>query len=149
MQLHAAAAWMFLGSVVLGVFFTSSLLVDDRRHVELSLTKVYSALHMAWWMVALEAAMHDFMNRSFSWRYYLGSALGIAATVVVSRLQLGVGRDQYLRAMIQHHSSAILTSRSILRKTGDAEVRALASHILRAQEREIERMETLLGSRSK
>lgn len=74
----------------------------------------------------------------------------VAAGVVVFGLALWLVRSQetvqdesYMRAMIPHHSIAILTSTRA--ELGDVRVRQLADEIIDAQKREIEEMNWLLA----
>jgi len=58
------------------------------------------------------------------------------------RSQVPIGDVQYMRAMIPHHSSVIMTSSNASIK--DPEVRALADSIIASQQREIQQMEKIL-----
>lgn len=58
------------------------------------------------------------------------------------RTQTPIGDVQYMKAMIPHHSSAIMTSKNANIK--DPEVRRLADSIIASQEREIAQMEAIL-----
>jgi uncharacterized protein (DUF305 family) len=58
----------------------------------------------------------------------------------------GPAFDQaFLSMMIPHHESAVEMSRTVLSSTSDADVRALAEAIIRAQEQEIEQMQGWLS----
>nr|QBK84525.1 MAG: protein of unknown function DUF305 [Pithovirus LCDPAC01] len=73
----------------------------------------------------------------------------LGSTILVgymARRQIGIGDSQYLKAMIQHHSSAILTSSEILNKSKSIFVRRLANEIIEAQEKEIKEMEDYLDT---
>ncbi len=58
------------------------------------------------------------------------------------RTQTPIGDVQYMKAMIPHHSSAILTSRNA--NITDPEVKKLAEDIIKAQEKEIAEMKAML-----
>lgn len=58
------------------------------------------------------------------------------------RTQTPIGDKAYMKAMMPHHSSAILTSKHAQIK--DPEVRKLADQIIQSQEREIAQMEKIL-----
>jgi hypothetical protein len=131
---------MFVGSLILGFFITSSLLVNDTADVRSSQTKIYMALWMALWMVGLELIMYPEVP---VWVWMVTIAL-IIGVFYLARAQTGVSDQQYLKAMIQHHSSAILTSDRILEKTDDPEVRKLAEWISKTQQEEIDQMNSLL-----
>ncbi|MBZ0297832.1 MAG: DUF305 domain-containing protein [Anaerolineae bacterium] len=73
---------------------------------------------------------------------YLGSLVVFLAALFLLRSQALVQDSSYMRAMIPHHSIAILTSeRAEIR---DVRVRVLADEIIEAQRREIEEMNWLL-----
>jgi uncharacterized protein (DUF305 family) len=54
----------------------------------------------------------------------------------------GISERQFIEHMIPHHQEAVDTSRIILTESANAEVRALASSIISAQEKEIADMKT-------
>ncbi len=142
MEWPKSVLWMFITSIILGFFITTSLLVNDPRDIKSSQTKIYTALFMALWMVAAELAM--FPNAPL-WSWIL-TISGIIIIFYLARRQKFVDDSQYLKAMIQHHSSAILTSDSILEKTQNDEVRKLANQISKSQQEEIDLMNNLLLS---
>lgn len=63
-------------------------------------------------------------------------------TLVGLRTQTPISDVQYMKAMIPHHSSAILTSENANIK--DPEVRKLADDIIETQKREIAEMKALI-----
>lgn len=67
--------------------------------------------------------------------------LGLGVAMV--RSQVTVDQVSWMKAMIPHHSIAILTSTRA--KITDARVRALADGIIETQRREIAEMEALIG----
>ena len=127
---------MFFGSLILGFFVISSLMVNNFGDIKPSVGKFYAALWMALWMVLIMV-----------WGDPNSIAIVVVALIVVfylARQQTLIGDDNYLRAMIQHHSSAILTSKQILEKTENEEVRKLAVWIKDSQQNEIDLMNRLL-----
>ena len=72
-----------------------------------------------------------------------GAIILFFVTLAALRTQTPVGDVQYLKAMIPHHSSAILTSKQASIK--DPVVRKLADSIIASQEREIKEMEAILN----
>jgi uncharacterized protein (DUF305 family) len=71
-----------------------------------------------------------------------GSAAVFALSLWLVRSQATVNDSDYLRAMIPHHSIAILTSERA--QISDVRVRKLADEIIEAQEREISEMHYLI-----
>jgi uncharacterized protein (DUF305 family) len=65
-----------------------------------------------------------------------------ALSLFFLREQIPIGDQQYMQAMIPHHSSAILTSKEADIK--DPAVKNLSIEIVEAQEREINLMKRLL-----
>jgi len=55
-----------------------------------------------------------------------------------------INEKDYLQEMIEHHSMALLTSKSIIEKTNDNQVKNLAQNIIKSQQAEINYMGQLL-----
>lgn len=64
------------------------------------------------------------------------------AILTFLRQQIFVGDVQYMKAMIPHHSSAIMTSKNANIK--DPEVKKLSEQIIKSQEEEITKMKAKL-----
>jgi hypothetical protein len=111
------------------------------EHVRFSETRVYMALLMG---AAMAAVMLAFMFGMYKNRrlnvVILGAAVIVfAASLWLVRSQETVSDVAYMKAMIPHHSIAIMTSERAHIK--DPEVRRLADGIIDAQVREIIEME--------
>ena len=113
-------------------------------HVKWSETRFYMTFIMG---VAMAVIMLTFMRGMYSDRkknlaIYLGSLLVFLLALFLVRSQTTVQDSSYMRAMIPHHSIAILTSeRSEIK---DVRVRELADAIIEAQRREIKEMNWLI-----
>lgn len=105
------------------------------------------------WMALVMGAVMAMVMLALMWPMYPGRSVKLAvmalslAVFAVSlwlvRSQATVGDVEYMKAMIPHHSIAVLTSaRAHIR---DPEVRKLADGILETQIREIAEMERLIG----
>jgi hypothetical protein len=120
--------------------------VSEFDHIYLSLNRFYMTLLMVAPMSVLMMALMGGMYRSK--RANTGIiAAGIVIFIVAFvclRTQAFVGNRQYMRAMIPHHSSAILTSRRA--DLQNAEVKKLSQEIIESQEREIAEMKQLLDA---
>jgi hypothetical protein len=114
------------------------------EHVYLSLTRFYMTLLMIAPMAVLMLVFMGGMykNKKLNIGIITGSVLVFILALVFLRTQTFIGERQYMKAMIPHHSSAILTSREA--DLQDAEVEKLAGEIIRAQEEEIALMKQLL-----
>lgn len=113
-------------------------------HVFFSWTRVFMAMIMGGVMTAVMMA--------FMWKMYPNkrtnqAVLGVAAALFLAglglvRSQATVDDVAYMRAMIPHHSIAVLTSRRA--RIEDPRVRKLADGIIEAQVREIAEMKLLI-----
>jgi len=78
---------------------------------------------------------------------FAGSASLFAVALFLARSQETVGDVAWMKAMIPHHSIAILTSERA--EISDRRVRKLADEIIRSQRREIAEMEALIAALEK
>lgn len=113
-------------------------------HIFFSETRAYMALvmgaAMAVIMLAFMLKMHT--NRRANIGIVVGSAAVFALSLWLVRSQATVQDVSYMRAMIPHHSIAILTSERA--EISDPRVRSLADGIIESQRREIEEMKKLI-----
>lgn len=106
------------------------------------------------WMALLMGAVMSLLMIGFMWNMYKGAGRKftiVAASLVVFVGSLWLVRSQqtvddvsYMKAMIPHHSIAILTSRRA--HIRDPRVRELADGIIKAQVSEIAQMKTLIAA---
>ena len=68
--------------------------------------------------------------------------------VLIIRYQVAVNDNNWLKRMISHHSTALTTSKPILKKTKNKEVEKLAKSIIRSQKDEIRLMKKILVDNS-
>jgi hypothetical protein len=114
-------------------------------HIHFSETRLYMALIMGATMavVMLGFMWSMYKQRAVNLAIVGGAVIVFAGSLWLVRSQATVGDVAYMRAMIPHHSIAILTSeRANIR---DPRVRELADGIIEAQRREIDEMETLIA----
>jgi uncharacterized protein (DUF305 family) len=114
-------------------------------HVWFSQTRLWMALYMGAMMAAVMLAfmlgMHR--NRTANIAILVGSAVVFAVSLLLLRSQSTVDDVAWMKAMIPHHSIAILTSERA--QIDDPRVRALADAIIETQRREIAEMEALIA----
>lgn len=114
-------------------------------HVFFSETRVYMALimgaSMAIIMLSFMLGMHKSTRVNVA--IYLSSAALLAGALWLVRSQATIEDVSYMRAMIPHHSIAILTSERAT--ITDPRVRRLADQIIQTQRQEIEQMKTLIA----
>lgn len=119
--------------------------VDSSEHIYLSLTRFYMALLMVSPMaiVMLVIMKKMYPNKKLNATIITTGILVFSLSVYGLRTQQFVSDEQYMKAMIPHHSSAILTSKNANLK--DPEVIKLAQGIIESQEREIAQMKSILA----
>ena|SRR6056297_2029644 len=120
--------------------------VVDFGHIYFSLTRLYMVLLMVSPMALL---MLFFMRKMYTNKKVnlfigLASVFVFVLSLLFLRYQVFISEAQYMKAMIPHHSSAILTSQKA--DLSDSEVKKLSEDIIEAQEREIEQMKQILKS---
>lgn len=119
--------------------------VYQSSHIRWSETRVYMALIMgsAMAVVMLSFMLHMYKVRLANVAIMALSALIFAGSLYLARSQAAVGDSSWMKAMIPHHSIAILTSERA--QLADPRVRDLAARIIEAQRREIAEMEALIA----
>ncbi|WP_423409134.1 DUF305 domain-containing protein [Heyndrickxia sp. MSNUG] len=113
-------------------------------HVFFSETRFYMALLMGAVMAIVMLAFMQKMytNKKVNLGIYLGSAIVIAVSLFLVRSQVTVDDESWMKAMIPHHSIAILTSERA--NIEDPRVRKLADGIIKTQRKEIAEMKALI-----
>ena len=114
-------------------------------HVFWSETRFYMTLLMGGVMAAvmLVFMMGMYRNAAVNIAILLGSAMLVAGSLWLVRSQTTVQDVSWMRAMIPHHSIAILTSERA--EISDPRVRSLADDIIEAQRLEIDEMRALIA----
>jgi uncharacterized protein (DUF305 family) len=95
-------------------------------------------------VVMLAFMLQMYPNKAVNIGIFVGSAVVFAGALYLVRSQDTVDDISYMRAMIPHHSIAIMTSRRA--HIRDPQVRKLADGIIEAQVREIAEMKQLIGN---
>ena len=114
------------------------------NHVYLSLTRAYMTLLMVSPMAVLMILLmaHMYHNRKANRIIIISSISVFILALFLLRTQTPINDVQYMKAMIPHHSSAILTSKEA--NIRDPEVKELSRQIIESQEAEIEQMKNIL-----
>jgi uncharacterized protein (DUF305 family) len=114
-------------------------------HVFFSQTRMWMALYMgaAMAIVMLAFMLGMYTNRKINIAIFAGAVLAFGATLYLVRSQDTVGDVAWMKAMIPHHSIAILTSERA--NLSDHRVRALADAIIAAQRAEIAEMKIYIA----
>lgn len=118
--------------------------IDSIAHYYTSTTRIYMAVlmiaPMAVVMMVLMGKMYPSKKTNIT--IIATSIVIFIVTLIALRTQTPVGDAQYMKAMIPHHSSAILVSKHANLK--DPEVKKLSEQIIKAQKEEIAQMEAIL-----
>ena len=128
--------------VMFGLMYLNTYVIE---HVAFSQTRA--------WMAVVMGAVMAVMMLGFMWGMYkntraniaivVGAVAVFAVSLTLVRSQATVGDVSYMKAMIPHHSIAVMTSeRANIR---DPEVRRLADEIIEAQVREIAEMKRMIA----
>lgn len=145
MQNHYLRFVAMIATSTVVMFILMYLNTYALNHVFFSETRVYMALYMG---AAMAVIMLSFMMKMYR-NLWANTLIFVLAAVVFSgslwllRSQDRVDDVAWMRAMIPHHSIAILTSQ----RAGleDPRVRDLADRIIEAQRDEIAEMKQLIG----
>lgn len=129
--------------VMFGLMYLNTYAVD---HIFFSQTRA--------WMALVMGAVMSIIMLGFMWSMYpnkranagiaIASVLVFAGALWLVRSQTTVDDVSYMKAMIPHHSIAILTSERA--RIRDPRVRKLADAIIATQRREIAEMKALISS---
>jgi type IV secretory pathway VirB2 component (pilin) len=128
--------------VMFGLMYLNTYAIE---HLRWSETRVYMAILMG--------AVMAVIMLGYMWSMYedvrlniailVGAIIVFAAALFLVRSQATVNDVSYMKAMIPHHSIAIMTSERA--NIEDARVRELADEIIAAQRREIAEMDWLIA----
>lgn len=138
-------ALMILTSTVV-MFVLMYLNTYAFEHVFYSETRIYMAILMgaAMAVIMLSFMLRMYDNRALNAAIFVGAIAVFAGALWLVRSQVTVSGESYMRAMIPHHSIAVMTSERA--RIRDGRVRKLADGIIEAQRREIAEMRYLIAA---
>ncbi|WP_337957692.1 DUF305 domain-containing protein [Roseivirga sp.] len=115
------------------------------NHVYFSWTRMYMTfIGLGGMAIIMFLFMKDmYKNRMKNSLIIVGSVMLISVSTLLVRQQVPIDDVKWMRAMIPHHSIAILTSNNADLK--DPEVKQLAIEIIKAQEKEIDQMKKMIN----
>lgn len=136
------AAMMAVSFVIMyAVMFLNA---DLFEHVMLSTTRTYMTIlmvaPMAISMILFMWGMYE--NKKANYIILVSAAIIFVGTLTMLRNQTLIADVQWMKAMIPHHSSAIMVSQKAHLK--DPEAQKLAQDIIEAQKREIAQMQDMI-----
>ncbi len=128
--------------VMYGLMYLNTYALD---HVFFSQTRAWMALYMggAMAVIMLSFMLKMYPSKALNAAIYLGAASVFALSIYLVRSQDTVQDVAWMKAMIPHHSTAILTSERA--EISDPRVRDLADQIIEAQRKEIDEMKALIA----
>jgi uncharacterized protein (DUF305 family) len=126
------------------MYIVMFLNIDKAEHYHTSLTRIYMALLMVAPMAIVMMLMMGKMypDKRINTLIMIAGAIVFVLVLIGLRTQTPVGDVQYMKAMIPHHSSAILASKNANIK--NPEVKKLSEQIIQSQEKEIAEMESII-----
>ncbi|MEP0711810.1 DUF305 domain-containing protein [Algoriphagus sp.] len=136
------AAMMAVSFVIMyGVMFLNA---DVFEHVMLSTTRTYMTILM---IAPMAISMMLFMwemyeNKKANYIILASAVIIFIGTLTMLRNQTMIADVQWMKAMIPHHSSAIMVSQKA--HLQDPEAQKLAQDIIEAQKKEIAQMEAMI-----
>jgi uncharacterized protein (DUF305 family) len=143
MRMYARFAAMIATSTVamFGLMYLNTYQLD---HVFFSETRAYMALVMGATMavIMMSFMLNMYPNKKVNGGIFVGSIAVFALALYLVRSQETIEDVSYMRAMIPHHSIAILTSERA--HISDPRVRELADQIIESQREEIAEMKSLI-----
>lgn len=136
-------ALMMLISFII-MYIVMFLNMDKFSHYHTSVTRIYMALLMVAPMAIVMMLMMGkmYLNKNLNTGIIVGAVIVFGLVLAGLRTQTPIGDVQYMKAMIPHHSSAIVVSKHAHIK--DPEVKKLSEQIIQSQEKEIAEMEAML-----
>ena len=128
--------------VMLGLMYLNSY---QFSHVRFSETRTYMAIYMgaAMAIIMLGFMLNMYNNKKANLAIFGGSILVFITALFLVRSQVTVQDNAWMKAMIPHHSIAIMTSERA--EIDDVRVKKLTNEIIKAQRREIKEMEWLIN----
>ncbi len=144
---HSGNYWRFgamIATSMAAMFVLMYLNTYALDHVRWSETRFYMTFLMGATMavIMLGFMLGMYKSRKVNAAIVGGSVVVFALALFLVRSQTTIEDRSYMKAMIPHHSIAILTSERA--NIDDARVRELADGIIEAQRREIAEMEWLI-----
>ena len=129
--------------VMFGLMYLNTYSLD---HVRWSEMRAWMALLMGATMaiVMLGYMLKMYQNRKLNIAIFAGSAVVLGLCLWLIRSQATISGLDYMKAMVPHHSIAVLTSSRA--QITDPRVRKLADEIIAAQRREIAEMQYLIDA---
>lgn len=145
-QMHGSYGKLFLalGLSLLVMYVLTLAFVHTWSDFYLNLSNFYMAVMMVapMGLIMLFVMRNMFMNRRLNAGLAIGFVVLFIAAFWMGRQQVFLGNQQFLRAMIPHHSRAILVCEEA--PITDPEIEELCGQIIASQQEEIDIMKRML-----
>ncbi len=143
--MHYSRFFMMIGTSTVVMFVLMYLNTYLWGHLFFSETRLYMAVLMGASMAVIMLAfmLSMYQNTKVNITIFVSAILAFAASLWLVRGQFTVQDRSYMRAMIPHHSIAIMTSTRA--EITDRASRGLANDIIYAQDKEIAEMRYLIA----
>lgn len=145
MTKHYSMLFAMVATSMAAMFVMTYLNSWELSHATWSETRFYMVLYMgaAMAIIMLVYMWGMYPSRALNLSIVSGAVVVFVIAIWLVRSQITVGDTSWMRAMIPHHSIAILTSSRA--QLSDPRVRKLADGIIEAQELEIMEMKALIA----
>lgn len=136
---------LMLGLSFIAMYVSMYMNTYEIDHVYFSLTRFYmSCLGIsAMAVIMLSFMLNMYKNKKKNLAIYAGSVVLFVSALSLVRSQTPIGDVLWMKAMIPHHSIAILASERA--DIDDPEVKKLSEEIIKTQKEEIAEMKRLLN----
>lgn len=135
---------VFIANFMVQYILMTYLLTNTKYTFTYNLPKLYLALFIGLVAMLIDFAMHDFRYNVFSYRAYLILGVMIYIIAYLYSNHEYVTYEDYLKEMMEQHSSSIITSNHMLSKTDNYHIIKLAKDIIQTQTDRINNMNQLL-----
>lgn len=126
------------------LFNSMNILAHSIRDIYISYTLLYSSLYMASTMIWAHEIVHYLsMGMINYFVLFVGIFMSIFFSVIM-RQQLYIDEKQWMKRMIGHHSTALTTTKQLLKKNVSPDIVNFAKNIVYTQENEIHKMKLYL-----
>ena len=139
-----AKFFAMIATSTLAMFVMMYLNTYGVSHIWFSETRTFMAIYMGAGMAIIMLAfmLGMYTNKKLNAVIFLSAIALFSLSLYLLRSQATVSDSAYMKAMIPHHSIAILTSKRA--DIQDPEVKKLAEDIIKAQEKEIAEMKAMI-----
>jgi len=136
---------MIIASIIIGYYLTMTILL--RNNKTNNRNKLYQSLLMGFWMGFIELAMIIILMKLMSKVLIILLIFLLIGIIILTWLiyeQIGIGENQFMLSMIEHHQMAIDMTTLVKPRTKNTKLLSIMDEILESQVREINQMKNIL-----